>query len=132
MAPILQAIVGLATGWLQDRYKRKQVELEADLKVTEAQANAKIRMLEKEHDASVAWENLSVANSGWKDEWFTVVLSIPMILCFIPGLSEFVMEGFVALERTPDWYQWVVLIAIASAFGYRKLADLMTLKKGGK
>lgn len=132
MAPLLQAAIGIFTGWLQDRSKRQQAQLETDLKVAEAQANAKIRILEEGQKADIAWENLSVANSGWKDEWFTVVLSIPMILCFIPGAAPAVMEGFSALEKTPEWYQWVVLIAIASAFGYRKLADLMTLKKGVK
>lgn len=132
MAPLLQAAIGIFTGWLQDRSKRQQAQLETDLKVAEAQANAKIRILEEGQKADIAWENLSVANSGWKDEWFTVVLSIPMILCFIPGAAPAVMDGFAALEKTPEWYQWVVLIAIASAFGYRKLADLMTLKKGVK
>lgn len=132
MAPLLQAAIGIFTGWLQDRSKRQQAQLETDLKVAEAQANAKIRILEEGQKADIAWENLSVANSGWKDEWFTVVLSIPMILCFIPGAAPAVMDGFAALEKTPEWYQWVVLIAIASAFGYRKLADLMTLKKGTK
>ena len=89
-----------------------------------------IKRLETGQAADIAWEQTSINNSGWKDEWFTILLSIPAILCFIPGMADFVMAGFRALDFCPEWYKWAFSIAVASSFGFRKFADVMSLKKG--
>ncbi|MBW2599922.1 MAG: hypothetical protein JRC60_07600 [Deltaproteobacteria bacterium] len=81
---------------------------------------------------------ITSAVKGWqerkkvklKDEWFTIILSIPAIMCFIPGLATYVERGFEALSGCPDWYKWAFMVAVASSFGYRKIADFMALKKG--
>jgi len=65
-----------------------------------------------------------------KDEWFTILLSIPMVLCFIPDMAKYVEAGFKALAGTPGWYQWAFGLAVGSSFGYKKIADFMALKKG--
>jgi hypothetical protein len=41
-----------------------------------------------------------------------------------------VTEGFRALKECPDWYNWMLGIAVGSAFGYRRIADFMSRKKG--
>lgn len=109
--------------------KRKQAKLESELRVNEAVTNAKIEAAKAGQISDTEWENLQVANSGWKDEWFVVVLSIPLIMCFIPGLEGYVMQGFNVLAGTPEWYQYALLLAISASFGYRKLADFMDRKK---
>ena len=85
---MLQSVIGpiaqLAGSWLDAKTTKQAAE--AKLKLTEAEAKAKI-LLSKE--TSVAdWERIMAENSAgsWKDEFFVIVLSIPMILCFIPGL----------------------------------------------
>ena len=40
------------------------------------------------------------AKSSWKDEWF-VILSIPLILCWIPGAEGWVDRGFAQLSKAP-------------------------------
>jgi hypothetical protein len=109
---------------------RKKVKLESELKVAEAKTEATIRRLSTQQEADIAWENLSIHNSGWKDEYLTILLSIPIIMCFIPGLDVYVFAGFIALEKTPEWYKWCFMIVVASSFGYRKVADFMALRKG--
>lgn len=126
----VQTILAPATEMIKGWQARKQSKLESDLRVNEARTEAKIRILEKGQQADIAWENLSISNSGWKDEYWTLVLSIPAILCFIPGAAAYVRAGFDALRQCPDWYQWALLVAIASSFGYKKLADFMSLRKG--
>ncbi len=113
-------------GW----QKRKAAKLDSDLRVQEAKTKGMEARLSTGQQADIAWENTSITNSGWKDEWFTVILSIPAILCFVPGLADYVTQGFVALRATPEWYQWSFLVAVSSSFGYKKLADFMALKKG--
>jgi len=44
-----------------------------------AKSQAKIKAIEN-------WDTIAQANAGnsWKDEWLTILFSIPLILCFIP------------------------------------------------
>lgn len=119
----IKAVVG---GW----QKRKTVKLEGDIKIAEAKTIAHIEKIKTGQAADIAWEKTSIDQSGLKDEYWTIILSIPMIMCFIPGLVEYVVLGFAALENVPEWYQYAVGIAISSAFGVRKFADFMKLKKG--
>ena len=62
-------------------------------------------MLSKE--TSVAdWERIMAqgSQSSWKDEWFVIVLSIPLVLAFVPGTEGWVDSGFQQLSKAPDWY----------------------------
>ncbi len=127
---LISNVFGIGKDALEGWQVRKKAKLDSDVKIIEAQTQAKITRLETGQKADIAWENLSITNSGWKDEWFTVVLSIPAILCFIPGMADYVYAGFQALGVTPEWYQWAFGVAVASSFGYKKLANVMALKKG--
>jgi len=113
-----------------EKQERQKAKLESDLKINQAKTKANIEKIAMGQAADIAWENTSIDRSGWKDEYWTLILSIPMIMCFIPGLVDYVRMGFGALENTPAWYRWAVGIAIGSAFGVRKFADVMNLKKG--
>lgn len=126
----LKGLIAPATTLLKGWQARKQVKLENDLAIAKAQVEAKIERIKTREEADIAWENLSIDRSGWKDEYFTIVLSVPAVLCFIPGMVEYVEAGFAALQNCPDWYEWMLGIAVGSAFGYRKIADFMSLKKG--
>lgn len=122
-------IAGLRTvigGWAE----RKRVRLESEVKVAEATAQAKAQYVQAAQQGDIAWENTSIRNAGWKDEWFVIVLSIPAVMCFIPGMDQYVYKGFEALKNCPRWYQWALMIAIASSFGYKKFADFMAFKRG--
>jgi len=118
---MLQALLGpvanLAGSYLQGKADKNSAE--AELKLTEAKAKAQILLSEK---TSVAdWERIMAQNSGssWKDEWFVIVLSIPLILCFIPGMEGVVHHGFQQLQQAPDWYFYSLLTAISASFGVR-------------
>jgi len=128
---VLKPVTTIVEGW----QARKKAKLEGDLAIAAAQVNAKIDRLATGQKADIAWENLSITNSGWKDEWFTLLLSIPAVLCFIPNwggidFAQIVRNGFSALKECPDWYNWMLGIAVGSAFGYRRIADFMSRKKG--
>ena len=120
--PITQVV----TEW----QKRKAVKLEGDIAITKAKTEANIDKIKTGQAADIAWEVTSLDQSGWKDEYWTIVLSIPMIMCFIPGLVEYVVQGFEALQKTPEWYRYAIGIAISSAFGVKTFANFMKLKKG--
>ena len=118
---MLQALIGpvanLAGSWLQGKADKNAAA--AELKLTEAKAKAQILLSEK---TSVAdWERIMAegAKSSWKDEWFVIVLSIPLVLAFIPGTEGWVDKGFEQLSKAPDWYFYSLGIAISASFGVR-------------
>lgn len=123
---LLGGVTSIVTGWQE----RKKVALEAEVKLAQVKVEAQIEYMKNQQAADIAWENLSIGNSGWKDEWFVLLLSIPAVLCFIPGMDVYVFKGFESLKNCPDWYSWMLGIAVGSSFGYRKIADFMAFKKG--
>jgi hypothetical protein len=85
--------------------------------------------------ADIDWDAQAMLNSqnSWKDEWFTILLSIPAILSFINfdffDGPTIVADGFVALQAAPDWYLGAFGLAVAAAFGMRAYANKMIGKK---
>ena len=58
---------------------------------------------------------------SWKDEWFVILFSIPLIAAFVPQWQEAILKGFETLQKTPEWYIMLVLGIVASTFGLRWL-----------
>ena len=128
---MLQALIGpiasLAGGWLDAKTTKQAAE--AKLKLTEAEAKAKIML--SEHTSVADWERIMAegAKSSWKDEFFAVILAVPLILCFIPGMEGVVAHGFEQLSKAPEWYHWALLTAISASFGVKGVKQVMGKKK---
>ena len=89
------------------------------------------KMAEGEIEYAIAsQENMQ---NSWRDEWFTIILSIPLLIVFgaiFFGKYEWIdklKEGFQTLDSLPDWYIWALMAAIASSFGL-KVTDLAIKK----
>jgi hypothetical protein len=127
---MLQALIGpvanLAGSWLQGKADKNAAN--AELKLTEAKAKAQILMSK---ETSVAdWERIMAegSRSSWKDEWFVIILSIPLVLCWIPGAEGWVDRGFEQLNKAPDWYFYSLGLAISASFGVRGATALFKRK----
>lgn len=110
---ILGSALGIAGDWLEGRRERANARLQADIEIERRRGTAEID-----------WDNIHAQNSlsSWKDEWFTVMLSLPIIGIFIPPLRDSVAQSFVYLENNvPDWYLAYFGLAVAAAFGYRNI-----------
>ena len=103
MMQFLGPVANLASSWLQGKADANAAN--AKLKLTEAEAKAKI-LLSKE-TSTADWERIMAQSTqnSLKDEFITVVVMIPVILCFVPGLEDVVKNGFDRLSELPEWYQ---------------------------
>lgn len=64
--------------------------------------------------------------AAWLDEFWSVVLAVPLLGSFMPGLQDFVSRGFVILgQDAPGWYLGAVGLAVAWGFGRRALPPLV-------
>ena len=123
---MLQNLIGqitqIAGGWLKNKAAEKQAKHEARMSIIQNDADWESKMA----DAS--------ANS-WKDEWFTVILSIPLLLIGYAvtvddvTIIERVKAGFQALEELPEFYQYLLFMAVSASFGIKGADKIMAMRK---
>jgi len=131
---IFKPLVDAFNGWRSrkhelriKKHELKVTRIVSEANIAEARAKAAVDRLGQRQEADINWEVLSIQNSGWKDEYLTILISTSLILVFIPWTQPFVLEGFRALEETPTWYQVIILIVVGSAFGVRAFTNFQSL-----
>lgn len=139
---VVTGLFGVAKEWLSGKQENQQAKKE----ITKAKTKAAISAFENQQEDAAEWEKLALKNSGWKDEYWTIALSIPAILCFISldfwGITldgpAVVTAGFEALQQTPEWFKVLFQVAVYSAFGYKyggktagKASNAIIQKMGG-
>jgi hypothetical protein len=113
----ISAIASIGKAWME----KKKVEAEGKVKIAEAKVTGEVKRIQTITEGEIKYDQTIAEGMrfSWKDEYWTLVLSIPAILCFIPGMADLVTTGFQALKECPDWYQWALLGAIVASFGLR-------------
>lgn len=106
---LIAPVSNLVGGWLKNKAEEKQAIHERKLETIKHEAN---------------WDNIQATNSGtsWKDEWFTLLFSVPLVMAFVPEMVPVVSAGFNVLEGMPDWYKGFLGAAVAASFGIRTLS----------
>ena len=125
LTALIGPIANLAGSWMNSKVEK----VKADGQAKVAQARAKAVVAEKVATGEVAWEKsmADATDSSWKDEFALVVLLAPAILVFVPSMTEYVSTGFEVLNTLPDWYQYLLFIAVSSSFGIKGVGQAMKL-----
>lgn len=84
-------------------------------------AKLKDEMTKMKIEALIKQDDFSQLNRGWKDEFLLLLIIFPMILMFIPHTQSFVLNGFIALEKVPEWYLYAVVLVFVDTFGFRSM-----------
>ena len=126
LGALIAPIANLAGTFLQGQLEKTK----ANNEVKVATAKAKAVVLQRQATGEIEWdiEAIKGSTSSWKDEWLTVLFSIPLILAFVPGMEEVVSSGFLQLSRMPDWYQYSLGVIVAASFGVRSASKLFGKK----
>lgn len=109
IGPLISAIASIGSQWLSNRND-----------IATAKHEAKIARIKQEVD----WETAMAEGSltSWKDEFWTIVIATPLILVFFPETRPWIVDGFTAIQTVmPEWYIYVLSVAVASAFGVRSI-----------
>ena len=117
LAALIGPIADLAGTWMSGKVEEKKAQ--SATKVAKAQAEAVV--MQKKATGEIDWdlEMAKGSQSSWKDEWLTILFSIPLILAFTPGMEDIVRNGFQQLEQMPEWYQYSLGVIVAASFGVR-------------
>ena len=105
-------------------YKQEKARLKGEIELEKLRGKAEYERAKSQRASESEgrdheWELASIQNSGWKDEWVLVVLTIPMVGVFLPWTQEYISIGFAALETTPLWYRVTVGSIYLATFGLR-------------
>ena len=122
MIPIISAVAQVATTWVSGKAEAARINSEAKLATTKAKA----AVMEKVAAGELEWNQAmaEASTTSWKDEWLTILVSIPLVLAFT-GHEEVVMRGFTALEAMPDFYKTAVGVVFAASFGIQSIKNMM-------
>lgn len=119
----LASIFGVITSPIATFFTRK-AELSAQthqlqMKMQDAIATRQTQLITEGKTDDAAWELQSLKNSGWRGSFELIVITIPVVMCFVPGLDKYVLLGFKALSETPTWFQWLLLMIYCANYGIR-------------
>ena len=108
----------VADYYIQKQQLKQEIELEV-LRGKAEYERQKTARAEASEGRDHEWEMLSIRNSGYKDEWVLFLVSIPMVMSFIPSTVQYVVSGFEALEGTPPWYRFMITAIFLAIYGIR-------------
>ena len=129
---MLQALIGpianLASTFMEGRQQKSAAKAELQLTKTKAECELLNRKMTGDIDWDVEMAKASV--TSWKDEWLTLLFSIPLVLAFCGEWGrEIVFEGFKALEQMPQFYQYTLGVIVTALFASRSAAKFFGQKK---
>ena len=118
---LIGPVVELAGTYLKGRVERSRAEVEAKVATSAAKAAVMTKVAAGEMEWNQAWAE--GAQKSWKDEWLTILVSIPLILAFT-GYEDVVQRGFEALDTMPDYYKTAVGVVFAASFGIQSVTKM--------
>jgi len=122
LSVILGPVVDIGKTFLTNKAAEKQAKHEAKMNVIQNDSDWEAKMA----DAS---------SNSLKDEFWTIILAIPIfmvgwaIIANDMTIVERVREAFSTLNDLPEWYQYLLFIAISSSFGIKGASKLMGMRK---
>ena len=122
--PIIGKLVETAGTIFGSWQERKTIKAQGKIDVMKARVEGEIKRVQSVAEGEIQYDVTAAEGMkhSWKDEWFTVLLSIPVIMCFVPypPLQEQVKVGFqILMTSTPEWYQYCFIGAIVASFGLK-------------
>ena len=92
LGTLIGPIANLAGTWLEGQVAEKKAKTEAKIVTIRSESTIKEKQAAGEIDWDIAQAKAS--DNSWKDEWLTILFSIPLVLAFIPGCEDIVQIGF--------------------------------------
>ena len=119
MLQFLTPLASLASSFMES--KIEQTKAKGAVAKAKAEAEAEVMKTAATHDSK--WELIMAQSTqnSYKDEIITIIVLIPVILVFIPGMEDIVQQGFQRLNELPQWYQNALYVTILAGLGLKGL-----------
>jgi|TARA_R110000824_G_scaffold40855_6_gene122063 hypothetical protein len=123
LGPIVNGIFSVGKTYLNNKAEEKKAI--HDRKITQIKQDGN-------------WDEIQARNSNnsWKDEYLTIILTLPFVAMFLAVVfeaDEMVMRFKLAFkvldEDVPDEYWYLLSVVVAASFGVKKVIDVIKAKK---
>lgn len=145
-------VKGILTGgfsFLSEWWKGKQEAAQQELRIKQeiVRVDNEIKLKQITAQLDIDAERVRQMDKSWKDEWWLIIFSIPLVNMFLSPFIDLYMagdykEGMLAtaatqalknLDTAPTWYIVVILMMTFLSWGYRRGLDqvlgLFNIKK---
>lgn len=138
MIPVITSLLSLGSTWLEGKNKQaeatveaKLIEIKAEADIKMAKATAITKMAEEGQTQNYDLDRLAMENmsKSWKDEFILIIFLTPMIMAFIPSLSDSALAGFGVIAQMPEWYRYIIIGMVVVIYGLRGLLEKVLEKK---
>ena len=122
LSAIIGPISNMGKQYMENKAAEKQAKHEAKMNIIQNDADWESKMA----DASA---------SSWKDEFWTIILAVPIFMVGYAIIADDMTvvdrtkQAFQTLTELPEWYQYLLFIAISSSFGIKGVAKIMGMRK---
>ena len=129
---VISGVFGVIAKPIEEWQKRKTLEVEQKDKELERQYELNLKKVDVATELAkqgmqieANWDTNAQQDmkTSWKDEYLTILFSLPLILAFFPQTQDAVLKGFETLDKTPEWYMMLVTGIVAGVFGLRWLVS---------
>jgi|TARA_R110000803_G_scaffold94495_1_gene162167 hypothetical protein len=128
ISSILGPVGNLASSYMENKTEAQR----GKTAIAKAKAEAEAKVMVSAATSTAEWEKIMAKGSqdSWKDEWLTILFSIPLCLAFCGDFGRtIVAQGFSALEVMPNWYQYTLGVIVSASFGVRSATKFFGGKK---
>jgi len=103
-------------------------------KAEEKKAIQQRKISQINNDADWEAKMADATKDSWKDEFFSIILAMPLIAVAYsvamdnPQVIERLDMAFDTLNTLPEWYQYLLFIAVTSSFGVKGADKIMKMR----
>jgi hypothetical protein len=117
---IVKGVTGPVADYLNERQKLRSAERIRKAELADAVHARNLEAARAGLVADVDWEMEFARQAGnsWKDEFELVVVTLPLVGCWIFPVQT--LSGFAVLAKCPPWYVGLVLTIYLANYGIRK------------
>ena len=104
-------------------------------KADEKKAIQERKISATQNDADWETKMADATKDSWKDEFWSIVLALPIVaIAYSVAIDDVsiidrVKQGFEVLNTLPEWYQYLLFIAVSASFGLKSADKIMGMKK---
>jgi hypothetical protein len=130
ISSVISGVIGVIAEPIKEWQKRKTLEVKQEDEQLKRQHELNLKKIDVAYELAKQGQKIEAdwdtnaqmqMKYTWKDEYLMLLLSVPMVMAFVPSLAPYVEEGFKVLQKTPDWYMLSFIGIVAATFGLRWL-----------
>lgn len=121
IAPLLLKLVGAGADAVTAAQDRARAQVESKKQLDQARLEAEIEAQKAEAKRVYDYDSEAQRQKQRTivDEILLFIMFAPVICSFIPGVQDYVLNGWSYLAEAPLWYQLLLIGMVASVFGLR-------------